>query len=239
MRTSVPALIVLLSGIFMFVGPAAGDEREQPGHIAVVGEGVSTLAPDMAVLDLTVTREANTARAALDANSEAMRDVLKAMRDAGIAERDLQTSSFAIQPRYSHSQAREEKPPKLIGYTARNSLQVRVRDLDKLGAIIDTSVSTGVNEGGNVSFGNDDPSAALESARRQAVENALAKAGSIADAAGIKLGKVLSINEQFMHPQPMMARESMVRSAAAAPVPMASGENSYSVRVNLRVEIDQ
>ncbi len=238
LKTRAVIIIALLGALLL---PAQGvlAEGGTPALISVVGEGVSTLAPDMAVLELGVTSEAETARSAVDANSRAMSKVLKAMRDAGIAERDLQTSNFSIQPRYRHSPARDETPPVLVGYSVHNSLQVRVRDLDILGEVIDLSVSAGVNQGGNVSFGNDDPSTALGQARTLAVRDALAKAATIADAAGVSLGKIHSIAEQGGGPQPMMAREAMLHSTAATAVPVATGENSYSVRVNLQVEIAQ
>jgi uncharacterized protein YggE len=199
------------------------------------------MAPDMAVLQLTVTREAATARAALDANSAAMADVMSAMRDAGIAERDLQTTNFSIQPRYVYPKPRNEQPPKIVGYTVRNNLTVRVRELADLGVLLDQSVTLGVNEGGSVSFINEDPGEALAAARSAAVKDALARAETLAQAAGVKLGDILEISEQTHStpPRPYRAERAMMANSAADAVPVAAGENSYRVVVYITVAIDQ
>lgn len=222
---------------------AQADDNEPYPRILVTGQGTAELAPDMAVLQLTVTREAETARAALDANSAAMAEVLKALREQGIAERDLQTANFSIQPRYVYPSPKsqgERKPPRIVGYTVRNGLKVRVRDLDKLGAVIDRSVSLGVNEGGNILFANDDPSAAIEQARIRAVREAASRAQTLATAAGVKLGKVLEISEQSYNPPPMpMMQSRMVMADAAEAVPVAAGENIYEVTVSLAYAIEQ
>ncbi len=223
-------------------GVRAGEENPAP-RISVTGQGSANLAPDMALLQLTVTRQAETARAALDANSAAMADVIAALRAEGIAERDLQTSQFSIQPRYVYPKPKSgeaQQPPRIVGYTVRNGLGVRVRDLDKLGAIIDRSVTLGVNEGGNITFTNDDPSAALTRARTAAVQDAAAKAGTLAAAAGVKLGRILEIAEQSYDPVPVPMMHSRAMAAdAAESVPVAAGENSYEVKVNLTYGIAQ
>ena len=219
----------------------AGDNDPYP-QIVVSGEGSAELAPDMAVLQLTVTREAKTAREALDANSVAMTQVIEALRASGIAERDLQTANFSIQPRYSYPAAKagENKAPRIVGYTVRNGLTVRVRDLGKLGAIMDKSVTLGVNEGGNILFTNDDPSPAIEQARIRAVKDAMDKARALAGAAGVRLGKVLQISEQSYKPAPApMVRSEMMRARSADAVPVAAGENSYRVMVNVSYAIEQ
>jgi uncharacterized protein YggE len=98
----------------------------------------------------------------------------------------------------------------------------------------------GVNEGGNIMFTNDDPSAAIEQARTLAVQDAIARAKTLAAAAGVKLGKVLQISEQSYHPAPMpMMRTEMLMAKADADVPVAAGESSYQVTVNLSYAIAQ
>jgi len=211
-------------------------------RILVTGQGSFDIAPDMAVLSLTVTREAETARAALDANSSAMKEVLAAMKAEGIEARDLQTSRFSIQPRYTRPAPKsgEREPPRIVGYTVRNSLTVRVRDIENVGVILDKSVTLGVNEGGNISFTNADPSAAITQARTRAVKDAIAKANTLADAAGVETGKLLEISEQSFSPRPVqMARMAMAMEAAAEAVPVATGENTYKVTVNISFAIEQ
>lgn len=241
-KRALAGLLVALALLGGTAATAAPDSEPEP-RLRVTGEGTASVEPDMALLQLTVTREGETARAALDANSAAMQDVLAAMRDQGIAERDLQTANFSIYPRYKHQPQRpsgEQEPPRIVGYTVSNSLTVRVRDIKRVGVILDESVSLGVNEGGNIQFMNDDPSEALAKARRDAVRDALARASTLAEAAGVKLGDILEISEHFgQQHQPMpMARMAMAEKAYDS-VPVASGENSYQVRVDVVVALEQ
>ena len=218
-------------------------EGNTVARILVSGQGSTDIGADMAVLTLTVTRDAETARAALDANSAAMSDVLAAMRSEGIKDRDLQTSGFSIQPRYFYppnKPSTNHQPPRIVGYTVRNSLTVRIRDISALGEILDTSVTLGVNEGGNIMFTNDDPSSAITQARIMAVKDATAKAKTLAEAAGVKVGKLLEMSEQTHSPRPMqMVRAERSMAMSADSVPVAAGENTYKVTVNMSFAIDQ
>jgi uncharacterized protein len=219
----------------------AGDHTP-PARILVTGEGSTTMAPDMASVMLSVSRDASTAREALTANSAAMTKVLDAMAKLGIAKRDLQTSSFDIQPRYTYPQPATgaDQAPRLVGYTVRNSLTVRVRDIARVGEVVDTAVTLGVNEGGSIQFTNDDPAAAIAQARAKAVEDAMARARTLAEAAGVKIGRVLEISEQGYAPGPMpMAKMEMAMDSRAGAAPIAAGESSYKVMVNLAVAIAQ
>lgn len=237
-QTAVIAAVVAVT-CFGISKSAVADDRPPP-QIAVTGEGEMALAPDMAVLSLAVTSQAETARAALDANNKAMADVLKAMQAMGIDERDLQTSGFSITPQYVYpKRSNEAEPPRIVGYQVNNSLTVRVRDLTKLGEIIDRSVTLGVNQGGNITFTNDGPDAAVTEARKNAMADALARARTLTQAAGIGLGKILSISEQSFNPRPVpMARAEMSMRADGA-VPVAAGENTYRVQVNVTFELEQ
>jgi hypothetical protein len=238
-------LILLVISFFAIILSTAStaDENEPVSRILVTGEGHAELAPDMAILTLTVTREAETARDALDANSDAMAEVLTAMKAAGIRENDLQTSGFSIQPRYFHPPVKpsgQREAPQIVGYTVRNSLTVRVRDISSVGTILDKSVSLGVNEGGNIRFTNEDPSGAITQARTRAVNNAMAKAKTLADAAGVKTGRILEISEHSSNPRPMyMAQADMSLARSGGAVPVATGENSYEVMDNISIEINQ
>jgi uncharacterized protein YggE len=239
------SLALLASALFVMIsGPTCWAANNDPSpRILVTGQGTADLAPDMAVLALTVTREAQTARAALDANSAAMSEVLSTMKAEGIEARDLQTSGFSIQPKYIYPPQKssgERQPPRIVGYTVRNSLSVRVRDIDAVGKILDKSVTLGVNEGGNIMFTNDDPSAAIKEARIKAVKDALAKAQTLAEAAGVRTGKILEISEQSFSPRPMpMARAELSMARSADAMPVATGENTYKVTVKVSYSIDQ
>jgi uncharacterized protein YggE len=237
--------IILFASAFLLLTTAtvswAGGSNPIP-RILVTGQGSVDVAPDMAIVTLTVSREAQTASAALEANSLAMEKVLAAMKSEGVEARDLQTSGFSIQPRYHYPSPKSpdtREAPKIVAYAVRNSLTVRVRDISAVGAILDTSVTLGVNEGGNIVFTNEDPSAAITQARIRATKDAMAKANTLAEAAGVKTGKLLEISEQSHNPRrmPMAAEMTMARSAGA--VPVATGENTYRVTVNVTYAIDQ
>ncbi|WP_244480335.1 SIMPL domain-containing protein [Rhizobium sp. Root1220] len=220
----------------------AADSQPREAVISVAGEGQASVAPDMAVLNLSVVKQAKTAREALDDNNKSMNEVLAALKKAGIAERDLQTSGFSVQPQYSYPQNNDGQPqqPQLIGYQVSNSLSVRVRDLSKLGAIIDQSVTLGVNQGGDIQFTNDKPEGAMEDARKSAVANAIKKAKTLAEAAEVKLGRVIEISETSPRPQPVpVYRAAMMKEAADAAVPIQGGETSYNVTVNVTFAIAQ
>ncbi len=240
---------IMLAGIFagaMALRAAAqeasmSDMSKHPARIVVTGEGKATAAPDTAILDLTVLRDAKTAREALTANNDAMSKVLDAMKKSGIADRDLQTGSIVIQPQYVYPNEKNGlKAPSITGYSVSNSLTVRVRDLSKVGDVLDQSVTLGVNQGGNLTFINDDPAAIINEARRRAVADAINKAKTLADSAGVGLGRVIEISEES-HP-PMPIARAQFKALAAAPqdsVPVAAGENSYNVNVNITFEIKQ
>jgi uncharacterized protein len=236
----IAALAALSAAIYAL--PARAADEPTP-RIMVSGEGEAAAAPDMAVISLTVLREAETARAALDANNKAMAEVLAAMKAAGIADKDLQTAGFSIQPRYVYPDQSKPEPeqPKIVGYSVVNTLSLRIRDLSKLGEIVDQAVTLGVNQGGDITFVKDDTSGLLEEARKKAMENAIAKAKTLTSAAGVATGRILEISEQSFQPQPIpMARAEMAMAKGAADyVPVAAGENSYRVNVNVTFEIKQ
>lgn len=232
-----------LAASFLAVLPAAAQEdaASRP-KITVTGEGEARVSPDMAVIQIAVLREAETAREAMDANNQAMTAVIEALKEAGIEARDLQTSGLSINPQYVYPNDNNgEQKPRIVGYQVTNGLTIRVRDLDKVGEILDRSVSLGVNQGGNITFTNDDPSKALNDARKSAVQDAISKAQTLAEAAGVSLGNVVEISEQMGPPPPRPLGAKMMRMEAAADsaVPVEAGENTYDIRVNVTFEINQ
>lgn len=225
----------------MFPAIALAQAPEPTPRIVVSGEGQMSIAPDMAILSLTVLREAKTARQAVSAGNEAMAAVIAAMKSAGIESRDLQTSGFSISPRYIYpKKSTDRQQPEIVAYSVSNTLVVRVRDLEKVGQVLDTSVSLGVNQGGNITFTNDDPSDAITQARKNAVADAMDKAATLSAAAGIAIGRILEVSEQSRRPspQPIMQARAMAMEASDA-VPVQSGENTYRVQVNMTFAIEQ
>jgi uncharacterized protein len=237
MRITLP---LALAAVLAMPLAAAAQETPPTPRIVVSGQGQAAIAPDMAWLDLSVMREADTARAALDQANEAVAGVIAALKQAGIEPRDLQTSGLSINPRYVYPQNNDGQPPRIVGYQVSNSLNVRVRDLARLGEVIDRAVTLGVNQGGGIRFENDDPKEAIAQARKAAVAEAREKAQTLAEAAGVALGRVIEISESApaMPPIPM-AKAMRMEAAQDAAVPIEAGENTYRVYVGVTYEIGQ
>lgn len=239
LRAALPLLA--LSAFATAALPAAAQTMPEPRpRISVTGEGEHALRPDMALLSFSVVRQAETARAALSANNQAMAQVIAALKADGVEDRDLQTAGIQINPRYEYPTGPDGSQRQVMtGYEVANTLTVRVRDVQKTGTILDRVVSLGVNQGGGISFTNADPEAALEAARREAVENAVAKARVLAQAAGVTLGPILEISEMASRPQPMPYMAAKMRAEAADAVPVEAGENSYRIEVTMSFGIVQ
>jgi uncharacterized protein len=207
-----------------------------PPAISVTGEAHISVPPDLASVDAGVATDAKSAREASEANNAAMAKVLAALKTAGIDAKDIQTSRLSLQPQYAPNRS---GPSPVVGYRASNRVTVRIREVGKVAGVIDTLVGAGANDIGNVSFEVSQASKLLDEARDKAVADARRKAEIYAKAAGVTLGAPLSISEQGA-PQPMY-RAKMMQGApmAAAPTPIAQGEETLSVSVSATWEIKQ
>lgn len=210
-------------------GPALAEEAAP--MISVTGTGTVEAAPDIATLSIGVTTQGATAAEALGANSAATEAVIARLAAAGIEPRDLQTSNLSLNPNWT---GYDVSNPTISGYVAANLLTVRVRQLDTLGAVLDAAVTDGANTLNGLTFGLADPEPVLNEARKEAVADARAKAALLAEAAGVTLGKLVSISEGAApgDPVPMFRAE-----ASAAPVPLAGGELGLSASVTLHYQI--
>lgn len=231
---------ILVSALALaFAAPIAAKAAEpiQP-RIVVTGEGEASVRPDLAILTLSVMKDAPTAREALTANSEATTKVIEALKASGIADRDLQTAGIQINPVYTYTNKPDgTQEAKLVGYQVFNTLTIRVREIAKTGEIIDQAVTLGVNQGGSIAFTNDDPSATITEARKKAVADAMAKAKTLTEAAGASIGRIIEISEQNYAQPPMPIEQRAYARDAAAPAPVEAGENSYRVQVNVTFEL--
>lgn len=192
--------------------------------------GEVKVAPDMATINFAVQTEAPTAQAAMADNARRMQEVFVALRRAGIAERDIQTSGLNLSAQYDYV---ENQPPRLRGYQASNQVTVIINDLTKVGTTADAVVSAGVNQINGISFGLKDPKAAEDQARVLAVRALQDKARLYAQALGVELGAVRSLNEGGGYtPQPPMPVFAMARmSADSASTPVSPGE--MTVRIDI------
>jgi uncharacterized protein len=231
----VPRLVAAVTTLlFSSVGYAQQPQQPQQApeaRIVVMGEGSISVTPDYAQIRSGVTTRAKTVKEGVDANSKLMVAIIAALKDAGIAEKDIQTARFSIQPVYTPQEPRTE--PKLSGYSVSNQVNVTIREIGKVGDVLDRVVAAGATDAGNVSFLVSDASKALDQAREAAIADARRKAEVYAKASGVQLGRVEWITEDSgSGPSvPTMAR------AEAAPVPIASGENTLRVRVTVGFDI--
>lgn len=225
-----------LAAAMMLAMPALAENA--PATISVTGEGKVEIAPDMAMLNLGVTTQARTAAAALAANSDGIAGALAQLKAAGIEDRDIQTSGLSLNPNFDYS--RSDAPPTVNGYIASNMVTVRVRDLAVLGQTLDAVVTDGANTLNGLTFGLQNPATATDEARKSAVADAAHRAALYAEAAGVKLGRILSISEQGSYgpPQPMMMAEAGFAKDARS-VPVASGEMTVMSTVSVVYEIAQ
>lgn len=221
----------------MLAAPAAmAQEAKPPRNISLTGHGEVQIAPDMALVVIGTVDQAATAAEALAANNASMAKVVAVLQAAGIAEKDMQTSNFLVQPRYDYGNSTQ--PPRLVGYEVSNTLTVIVRKLDTLGVLLDRSVASGSNRIDGISFRLADPDAALDEARKRAAADAARKARLYAAALGVSLGPILSVTESGGLPPPVaMQMKTMGAEAVSAEVPIARGEQTVAVDVNIVWEI--
>jgi uncharacterized protein YggE len=208
-------------------------QTEPPAAISVTGEATVSVPPDLAEVDGGVTSEARTAREASDANNVAMGKVLSALKAAGIAEKDFQTSRLSLQPQYA---PKPPGPSAVVGYRASNHVTIRLRDVSKVAGVIDTLVTAGANEIGGINFMVSNASKLLDEAREQAIADARRKAEIYAKAAGVTLGAPLGISEGGS-PGPVFRAKMAAPLAAAAPV--AQGEETLHLTVSVSWAIKQ
>jgi uncharacterized protein len=225
-----------LAAAAILVAPCAqAQSTTQPdARVIVVGEGSVHVAPDYAQIRGGVTTKGKTVKEATDANSKLMAAVTAALLNAGIAQADIQTAQFSIQPVYAPPQPQNE--PKLVGYNVSNQVTVTVRALGKVSDILDRMVDAGVTDVGNVAFLHSDPAKALDRAREAAVADARRKAELYAHAAGFTLGRVAWLTEgngAMPDPMPMFRAQASM----AAPVPISPGEDTLRVQIAVGFDI--
>ena len=230
-----------VAGPIFGLSPAQAADNALSRMIVVSGEGEVSAAPDQAHVSAGVVSQAATAADALAANSTAMKRVFDALHTAGIADAKIQTANFSVSPQFAPYRPNEPQPEsqRIIGYQVSNQVAVTVDDLAKLGSTLDALVKSGANSLGGVSFTIANPKPLQERARRAAVDDAVAKAKTLAAAAGVTLGPVLSIQEGgggIVSPRPL-AFAAVRTLAAAAPPPISEGESEVSVNVTMTYAI--
>lgn len=205
--------------------------------LSVSADGKSEARPDMATINLGVTTEGQTAAAALAENARRMTALVAALRRAGVAERDIQTSNVSVYPQQQYVEGQQ---PRITGYQANNSVTAKVRRIDTTGRVIDAAVGAGGNTVNGVSFSHSDPDAQLDIARRDAIAEARRRAELYANALGMRVNRIVSVSESGGYAPPIpvaVERFAMADQAAPPPTPVAPGEIETRVSVHVTFEL--
>jgi hypothetical protein len=206
--------------------------------VEVAGEGSVSAAPDFARVTLGVTSTGKNAGEAMAANAKAAKALVSLIKSEGVAPADIQTSEMSISPMFSQPSAGQQTAPTITGYSVSNNVAVTLRDIPRLGALLDKAVTAGANSVYGIGFGHNDPSALLDKARPLAVADARRKAEIYANAGGARIGHLMVLTEEPGR-QPPMAFSRAYAASAAAPTPIEAGEDKLTVTVTARFELTQ
>ena len=232
-RITALALLVLATAAVAGIGrpeAAGGADEEARLGITVTGTGRVESVPDEAVFSLGVSTDGETARDALAANSVAMRRVLAALDSAGIDRKDVKTETVSVGQYDYEGKSRS-------GFTARNSVSVRIRDLARAGGVLEAAARAGANEVQGPMLTRSDRDAHEAEALKKAVANARKRAEALADAAGVELGRVTAISEGFSGgPEPVFGMRATADAASSAPIRPGTEEIQATVTVTFDIE---
>ena len=238
---------LLIVGIIWIAGQIRNDLKEhryigKPTEIrdtiTIGGEGKVTAIPDIAAIEIGVSTEKTDVASAQKENTTKMNAVTKKVKDLGVDEKDIQTTQYNIYPQYDYTNNRQQ----LRGYQIAQNVRIKIRDLSKIGAILEAATSAGANQVSGVSFTIDDPEKLRQEAREKALDNAREKAKALAGRADVKLGKIVSFSESDSGtpPVPYYARAEafgMGGDMAVKTPDIQAGSLEVVVNVNVSYEI--
>lgn len=248
MNRLAPALLAMTAIAGCATAPMAMAQPPAPGNhsmppmsaiqpettITLTGRGSVEQAPDIAMISVGVMVEAKTAAEAMTQQATQMNGVFAAVKAAGVADRDMQTGNLSLNAVYEYP---NNARPRLTGYQATNTINIKVRDLKNLGKTLDAVVKGGGNTINGITFGVDKPEQHQNDARVAAIKDAAAKAELYAQAVGYKVKRIVTISEQEFYPQPPMPMMMKMQDMAAEATPIAAGEVSLVQTVNVVFEL--
>ena len=212
--------------------PYIGADAAYKNTISVTGEGKILTKPDITIVNLSVVTEGKDISVVEEENSEKMNEVIDFLKDFGVAEKDIKTTSYRLYPRYNYENRRV---PQIVGYEITQTLEVKIRDMEKIGEILEQSISAGINQVSSLQFSVDNDEELREQARALAIKDAKEKAKKLGSQLGIKLIKISGFNEGGLdYP---IYREYGIGGAAEAPK-IQLGESEIVVSVTLIYEMD-
>jgi uncharacterized protein len=227
-------IIFAVMALALLVSACAPATNQDVRTLSVSGSGEAFLAPDIAYIYIGVHTENTTAAEAVAENTTQTEELIQAIRDFGIEEKDIRTTNFSIYPMDRFDPATGQ-PSGEKTYAVDNTVYVTVRDLATLGDLLDTAVQAGANTVNSVQFDVDDKDEALQQARAEAVKDAEAQAQALAQAAGLSLGEIQSISFFDAQPYPIFEGKGGggFASDAAAAVPIQPGQLTFTVNVTV------
>jgi uncharacterized protein YggE len=211
--------------------------QEAPQTATLTAEGIGTVytAPDIVIIDIGVTTRDEAPADALAGNDAAMQAVIDAILAAGVAEADVATSGFTINPVYAPQRSGDVGMPPIVAYEVTNQVTVKIRDLANSGAVLNQVVAAGANQINSIRFDVDEPGPHQDEATRLAIADALRRGELMAEAAGVRIVRVLTVAAYFGgSPQPYMERAF---AAAQSAVPIMGGERAIQANATLTFEI--
>lgn len=195
----------------------------------------ATRIPDVARISVGVVTQAVDSNSALRANAQQMDKVMAAVKKSGIAERDVQTSGVNLNPQYKYE---DNKAPQIVGYQASNTVNIKVRDISKLGQVLDTLAAQGANQINGPMFSIDQPEPVYNQARMDALKKAQVRAETYAKALNLRVVRIVSIDETNNGGfQPMAVLSAALRAAKEFNSPISPGETTLSVTLNVVFEL--
>lgn len=233
-------LAVLIAGVLVFLGVKGYIAFQTlpditPREITVSATGRAFVAPDVALIKLGVTTEGIKVPEVVKENTEKMNAILKEVKNLRIEEKDIQTANYSLTPRYEWL---KEGQRIFKGYTLNQEIRVKVRNFEKIGDVLEKGTEKGANLVGDLQFNIDDLEKVKEIARKDAIEKAKAQANLIASQAGLKLGKVVNVFEDYYYPYysvPMSGAkmEGLGAGEISAAPEIQPGEQEITLKINL------
>lgn len=241
--TLIALVLVIISNIIEH-RKYIGQELQPRNTISVSGQGEVVAKPDLVIINFSVISEAKTVNNAMQENSQKMNAIINFMKENGIEERDLRTIAFRIEPRYewhNNEIIRERKERRvLVGYEIIQSLEVRIRNMEKIGTVIQGATNFGANQVGSLQFTIDNKEELKNQARGQAIEKAKKEAKILADQLGVGIIRIVNFQENYDRPFisfPGIAMPEARQDIALTPPEIELGEEKIEITVHITYEI--
>ncbi len=236
------AAVLVLGILVYFVGQIMYQftslDRQNINQITVSGEGKVYAKPDVAIVNLGVTTQGQTTADVIKSNTDKMNAVIQSVKDSGVDEKDILSTTYNLSPFYDYTQAAGRT---FKGYTLQQNIEVKIRDFTKIGDVLAKSTVAGANLVGDLQFTIDNPEQFKEQARAKAIEQAKASAQNLAKESGIKLGKLINVYENYS-PYPVMYNSKAMGMGGGvevpAPVPtIQPGQQEVNITITLTYQV--